>query len=151
MIKIVRTDSSNEDFIALLRGLDAELAERDGSEHSYYVQFNKIDDIKHVLIAYDDGRPVSCGAIRPLGPGQMEVKRMFTVPHSRGYGIGATILDELESWAAELGASSCILETGKRQPEAIRLYERSGYTVIPNYDQYIGMENSVCFEKVLSS
>lgn len=150
MIKIVRTDSTNEDFIALLRGLDAELAERDGSEHSYYVQFNKIDDIKHVLVAYDDGHPVSCGAIRPLGPGQMEVKRMFTVPHSRGYGIGATILDELESWAAELGASSCILETGKRQPEAIRLYERSGYKEIPNYGQYVGMDNSVCFEKTLT-
>lgn len=151
MIKIVRTDAGNVDFVDLVRQLDADLAERDGSEHSYYAQFNKLDDIKHVLIAYDDGRPVSCGAIRPLGDGQMEVKRMFTLPHSRGYGIGAAILEELESWAAELGASSCVLETGKRQPEAIRLYERSGYTVIPNYGQYVGMENSVCFEKVLAT
>jgi putative acetyltransferase len=59
------------------------------------------------------------------------------------------VLSELESWAAELGYPKCVLETGKRQPEAIALYEKQGYQRIPNYGQYIGVENSVCFEKVL--
>ncbi len=58
-------------------------------------------------------------------------------------------LAELEKWAAELGYNKCVLETGKKQPEAIALYKRSGYKIIPNYGQYIGIENSVCFEKAI--
>jgi hypothetical protein len=42
-----------------------------------------------------------------------------------------------------------VLETGKRQPDAVALYKKCGYKQIPNYGQYIGMENSVCFEKWL--
>ena len=47
----------------------------------------------------------------------------------------------------ELSCEKCILETGKRQPEAIELYKKNGYRIIPNYGQYAGIENSVCFEK----
>ena len=60
------------------------------------------------------------------------------------------ILTELEAWAAELSYSKCILETGKRQPEAIALYLKQGYVNIPNYGQYAGVDNSVCFEKIIS-
>ena len=59
------------------------------------------------------------------------------------------ILAELETWAAELSFAKCILETGKRQPEAIGLYKKNGYKLIPNYGQYAEIENSVCFEKVV--
>lgn len=149
MIRIVRTDSGNEDFIALVRRLDAELAERDGSEHSFYNQFNKIDKIKHAIVLYEDDRPIACGAIKEFEPGSMEVKRMYTLPEHRGKGIAANVLSELEKWSAELGYVKCVLETGKRQPEAIRLYEKSGYTSIPNYGQYVGIENSVCFQRIL--
>ncbi len=53
-------------------------------------------------------------------------------------------------WASELGYTSCVLETGKRQPEAIALYTKNGYKIIPNYEQYEGVENSVCFRKIIS-
>ena len=79
----------------------------------------------------------------------MEIKRMYTSPEFRGKGAATRILRELENWAAELSCKKCILETGKRQPEAIRLYQRNGYLPIPNYGQYAGIENSVCFEKQL--
>lgn len=59
----------------------------------------------------------------------------------------ALILAELEGWAAELSFRKCILETGKKQPEAIELYKSNEYQLIANYGQYIGVENSVCFEK----
>jgi putative acetyltransferase len=147
MIRIARTDSGNEDFIALVRRLDTELAERDGSDHSFYDQFNKIDKIKHAIVLYEDDEPIACGAIKEFEPGSMEVKRMYTMPTHRGKGIAGKVLRELEVWAAELGYSKCILETGKRQPEAIRLYEKNGYTIIPNYGQYAGIDNSKCFEK----
>ena len=149
MITTIRTDASHADFIALVKALDADLANRDGRDHSFYDQFNKIDAIKYAVVAYENGKPVSCGAIKEYTPGIMEVKRMYTVPEHRGKGIAAVVLKELELWAKELGYKTCILETGKRQPEAIRLYEKNGYTYIPNYGQYSGVDNSVCFEKQL--
>ena len=149
MIEVIRTNSDNPDFVALVTLLDTDLAIRDGAEHSFYSQFNKIDKIKYALVAYDDGIPVGCGAIKEYSLGAMEVKRMYTLPASRGRGIASTILHELEKWAAELSYKKCVLETGKRQPEAIELYKKSGYTIIPNYGQYAGVDNSVCFEKTL--
>lgn len=151
MLKLTRTDSSNNDFIDLVKNLDSDLAIRDGSEHSFYAQFNKIDKIRYVVIAYEDDKPVSCGAIKEFEPKIMEVKRMYTLPEYRGKGIAGKVLTELEKWAAELACEKCVLETGKRQPEAIALYTRCGYNIIPNYGQYAGKENSVCFEKKLQS
>jgi putative acetyltransferase len=151
MIKLQRTDSSHPHFIDLVRLLDADLAERDGSEHSFYAQYNKIDKIKYVVVAYEDEKPVGCGAIKELLQDTMEVKRMYTRPAYRGKGIAFQILLELERWAAELSYVKCILETGKKQPEAIHLYLKSGYKQIPNYGQYAEVENSVCFEKELMS
>lgn len=72
---------------------------------------------------------------------------MFTSAEARGRGIASRILDELESWALELGYSKCILETGFKQPEAIALYQKNGYSRIDNYGQYAGVETSLCFEK----
>jgi putative acetyltransferase len=147
--EIIRTNSDNPDFIHLVKQLDADLAERDGSEHDFYAQFNKIDKIRHAVVAYDRGVPVSCGAIKQYNAAAMEVKRMYTLPENRGMGIASLVLNALEEWAKELSYAKCVLETGKKQPEAIALYTKNGYVVIPNYGQYAGIENSVCFEKKL--
>jgi len=147
MLQLTRTNSDDADFIELVSRLDADLAQRDGNEHSFYAQFNKIDKIKHVVVAYENGAAVGCGTIKEFSPRVMEIKRMFTSPERRGQGIASIILKELEKWAVELSCTKCILETGKRQPEAITLYQRSGYKRVSNYGQYIGIENSVCFEK----
>ena len=98
---------------------------------------------------YEDDVPVACGAIREFSQDAMEVKRMFTLPASRGKGFAIKILSELEKWARELKYKKCVLETGKRQPEAIALYHKAGYKIISNYGKYAGIENSVCFEKEL--
>jgi GNAT superfamily N-acetyltransferase len=147
MIATIRTTPDNPDFINLVKQLDADLSERDGTEHSFYAQYNKADKIKYAIVAYEYGNPIGCGAIKEYAPNVMEVKRMYTVPGSRGKGIATRVLNELEIWAADLGYKKCILETGKRQPEAIAFYKKNGYTIIPNYGQYAGVENSVCFEK----
>lgn len=149
MVSVIRTDSDNPDFIALVKLLDADLAWRDGDDHSFYAQFNKIDSIKHVVVAYDDARPVACGAIKQFDLGIMEVKRMYVSPDARKRGIATTVLSELETWAREIGCSSCVLETGHKQPEAIGLYRKNGYHTIPNYGQYAGVDNSICFSKQL--
>ena len=150
MIQLIRTDSENKDFIKLVKSLDAYLAEKDGDDHAFYSQFNKIDKIKFVVVAYENETPVGCGAIKEFSSNAMEIKRMYVTPESRGKRIATKILSELEKWATELSFATCILETGKRQTEAIVLYERSGYNLIPNYGQYAGVENSLCFEKEMN-
>ncbi len=148
-MKIIRTNSENEDFIFLVNLLDLDLAKRDGDEHSFFVQFNKIDTIKHVVVAYENQTPVGCGAIKEFDIKTMEIKRMYTSANSRGKGIASRILSELETWTRELSYKKCILETGIKQPEAIALYNKNGYKLIPNYGQYKDVENSRCFEKKL--
>lgn len=149
MIKIVRTNSKNQDFIKLVKQLDAYLKITDGDEHEFYNQFNSIDVLKYVVVCYFDDVAIGCGAIKKFDDDSMEVKRMFVSPNYRGKGIAQNILEELEIWAKELGYKKCVLETGKRQVEAVKFYHKCDYTVIPNYGQYQGMENSVCFEKLL--
>ena len=149
MLKTVRTNSDHPQFITLVAALDAYLAITDGNEHAFYSQFNKIDKIKHVVIAYENEIPIGCGAIKEFDADSMEIKRMYTSPDGRKKGVATTVLTELEAWANELGYNKCVLETGLRQADAISLYKKCGYQIIPNYGQYIGVENSVCFEKEL--
>lgn len=149
MIRLLRTDSTNNDFISLVKKLDLFLAESDGQEHSFYSQFNSIKQIKHVVIAYKTTQAISCGAIKEYDSKTMEIKRMYTEPESRGNGTAALVLRELEHWATEMKFEKCILETGTRQTAAIRLYHKCAYQIIPNYGQYANMENSVCFMKRL--
>ena len=151
MITIIRTQSDNADFQELVKALDINLQIRDGAEHNFYAQFNSIATIKHVLVAYNGDKVVGCGAIKPHDDQTMEVKRMYTQPEQRGKGIASIILKALETWAAELGYKKCLLETGIKQPEAIALYKKNQYQIIPNFGQYAGVENSVCFEKQLTN
>ncbi|NML70737.1 GNAT family N-acetyltransferase [Chryseobacterium sp. RP-3-3] len=144
-----RTDSSDIDFQNLVKLLDADLAVRDGEDHEFYHQFNSIDMLKNCVVAYSDDLAVGCGAFKPFSEDTVEIKRMYTGPEKRGKGFASKILNELEIWAKEEGYSRCVLETGIKQPEAIALYEKWGYIRIPNYGQYIGIENSVCFGKVV--
>jgi len=148
-MKILRTDARHPDFVRLVRLLDAYLVVVDGDDNAFYAQYNGIDDIKYAVVVYENEEPVGCGAIKNFSPEAMEIKRMYTAPAHRGKGIATRILTELEAWASELSCKKCILETGKRQHEAVQLYKKNGYQIIPNYGQYTVMENSVCFEKYL--
>lgn len=150
MIKIKRTNADNKDFLELVIALDLELKFLDGEEHSFYAQLNKTSSIKHTIVAYELDEPVGCGAIREYLPGCMEIKRMYVYVNKRGQGIASIILKELEKWCRELNYTKCILETGKKQPEAIALYKKTNYKIIPSYGQYKNVENSVCFEKKLT-
>jgi GNAT superfamily N-acetyltransferase len=149
MTQLLRTDSTHADFVALVRHLDADLRIRDGEDHAFYNQFNKIDKIRHVVVAYRNGQAVGCGAFKEYAPERAEVKRMYVAPAYRGQGIASQVLTELERWARELSYATCILETGVNQPEAVGLYGKNGYRVIPNYGQYEGVNTSICFEKNL--
>jgi GNAT superfamily N-acetyltransferase len=147
MITIVRTQADNLDFMHLIQALDIDIAARDGEEHTFYAQFNKTDDIKHVLVAYKNDQAIGCGAFKAYQGSIAEIKRMYVSPEGRGKGIATKILIQLQQWAAENHFTSCILETGQRYPEAIALYLKNGFKITKNYGQYIGIEDSICFQK----
>lgn len=150
MITIKRTNSNDAAFHALIKKLDKDLSDRYGSLQDYYSQFNKIEDNPTVVVAYEGDEAVGCGCFKKYDELSVEVKRMYVAEGHRAKGIGGLILGELENWAAELGQQATVLELGNNQPEAIGLYTKQGYTVIPNYGQYIGMETSICMRKGLN-
>lgn len=147
MIQLIRTHSEHIDFINLVKKLDAYLKFTDGDEHEFYNQYNNIDVLKHVVVAYQNNIPVGCGAFKKFDENSTEIKRMFTDSENRSHGIASKLLKELEVWTKELGFKSCVLETGTRQVEAVRFYKKNNYNIIPNFGQYKQMENSLCFKK----
>jgi putative acetyltransferase len=148
-ISIIRTNSANPDFQHLVTELDQYLAIRNGDTNDFFVQFNQIDEIKYVVLVYENKEAVACGAMKAYDPKTMEIKRMFVQVEKRGLGLASKVLEELESWAAELNYSKCILETGEDMKEAVGLYRKCSYKVIPNYGQYEHVIDSICFEKEL--
>ena len=110
-------------------------------------------DIGLVLVARDDdGTALDCGALRALGDGVAEVKRMYVVPAARGRGVARAVLAALENAARERGWTVLRLETGPLQPEAIGLYGGAGYVRIGPFGGYAGdpdAADSLFFERVL--
>ncbi len=145
--RLTRTGADDPAFQQLVAELDKDLAIRDGNDHVFFAQFNKLHDIKHVVVLWEGKEAVGCGAFKPYGKDAVEIKRMYVPPAHRQKGIASFVLLELERWAHELGYTRCVLETGEKQPEAIALYSKRGYHIIPNYGQYADVPSSVCFEK----
>jgi len=102
------------------------------------------------VVGYDGVEPVATGGLRPAeDAGAMEIKRMYVRPEWRGRGLARIVLADLEQRARDLGAKRIVLETGLRQPEAIRLYETSGYARIDGFGHYACSPMSVSFGKDL--
>lgn len=144
IVRLVEVDSP--DFAVLASALVEELDERYPglSEEEPPPQ-----DLLVVVVAYDGDAPVGCGALRELEPGVGEIRRMFVLPEARGQGAARRILDTLEAHGRLMGYSSMRLGSGVRQPEALALYESSGYRRIPLYGDYAGADLCVCYEKAM--
>jgi putative acetyltransferase len=144
-------DPRDEAASALIAGLTEELARRyqaDGSGN--FQPADALGPRSGFVIGLIGGRPVACGAYRPIEPDVVEIKRMYVEPAFRGRGRGRRILDDLEARARRDGYTSVRLETGTLQPEAIRLYESAGYRRIETYGIYQGNPCSLCYEKRLT-
>lgn len=146
-----RTTSSDKNFHELIEYLDNDLQERYGSTQEDFDRYNIVVNLDTVVIAYENNQAVGCGCFKIIGDDTVELKRMFVETAHRGKGIAIAILKELENWAREIGFDSMVLETGTLQPEAIQLYKKQGYQVIPNYGPYAGNELSVCMNKSLTT
>ena len=147
-MKLLKTNSNHPDFQKLTQLFDEYLVEIDGDEKDFFAQYNQIY-IDNVIVCYEDEIAVGCGAFKEYEPTVAEIKRMFVLPEKRGKGIASTVLNALEIWAKENGFQDAILETSNQLTNAISLYQKSGYEIIPNYGQYIDVESSVCMKKIL--
>lgn len=138
----------DSEAVSLIAALDAEL-------HARYPEMEGIGDFRPeqvvsdgvFLLARVNGHALGCGAVRRYDAVTAEVKRMYVSPEARGKGLGLHLLEALESHARRLGYQRLILETGLRQPEAIRLYEKAAYTRCSCWGAYASDPLSVCFAK----
>ena len=149
MLSFQRSTSDNPDFHQLIKKLDKELWERYDALQALYDKHNKIEKIDTVVVAYFENAAIGCGCFKYHDQSTSEIKRMYVLPSHLGKGIAQRIVEELCTWAKECGFRIVILETGKKQPEAIRLYEKAGFVKTPNYEPYVGMEQSVCMAREL--
>lgn len=145
------TDGYNKDFILLCHELDKFLNELVGGEENRaeYIQYNKVDDIHDVVIAYENDIPVGSASFKKYDDETAEVKRVFVKKEYRGQGISNELMRMLEQRAREKGFRYFILESGEPLVSAMALYRKIGYKVIPNYGQYVDMKDSVCMKKKL--
>lgn len=146
-IEILKTTSENTDFGTLIAALDASLWERYPELKTNYWGNNVIELNPNVVVVYLDDKAVACGCFKKYDKNTIELKRMFVSTEARGLGLAKKILQELELWAHALGFSFCVLETLYKQKEAISLYQNVGYTIVDNYEPYVGLENSICMKK----
>jgi GNAT superfamily N-acetyltransferase len=147
-MRILRTDSRNEDFRRLAELLDESLYELYGEDIKIYSKQNSVTyNLKDILIIYINDEPVACGAFKKYDNDTIELKRVFVKKENRGQGISKLIVKEIEELGRINKYSFVILQTGRKQIEAIKLYESTGYEVIENYGVYIGDDESICMKK----
>nr|WP_315233446.1 GNAT family N-acetyltransferase [uncultured Flavobacterium sp.] len=146
-IRISKTTSENPDFINLIGALDKSLWERYPELKTDYWGNNIIELNPNVVVIYLENNPVACGCFKKYDKDTIEIKRMFVSLEARGMGLAQNILRELELWAHDLGYSFSVLETLYKQKEAIALYQKTGYSIVDNYEPYVGLENSICMRK----
>jgi GNAT superfamily N-acetyltransferase len=101
------------------------------------------------VVGWDGEEPVACGGVIRYDETTAEIRRMYVAPSARGRGLSRAVLEALENEARQLGYEFVRLETGDRQPEAIKLYASSGFEPIPRYGPFADDPRSVCFEKRL--
>jgi putative acetyltransferase len=148
-MRIRQVEWDDADSVALRAAQRAELTERYNTPDSEPGVAPSASDITAFFVAYVDDEPVGCGGLRELSGTEAEIKRMFVHPRHRGTGVSTAIVQELENFGRARGWARLVLETGHEQPDAVRFYEREGFTRIPNFGYYAESDRSLCYEKSL--
>lgn len=147
MIEVHEVAWAHPDAVTLRAEQRTEIDARYGTPDSEPGPAPSADDVSAFFVAYRDGEPVGCGGLRELDASHAEIKRMFVRPAARGSGVSSAVLARLEHTARGRGYDRLLLETGDRQPDAMRFYEREEYVRIPNFGYYADEPSSICYEK----
>jgi GNAT superfamily N-acetyltransferase len=144
----VRYDS--DEARQLITELQSEYVERYGGPDATPVDPDEFTSPNGAFfVGHRDGEPVGCAGLRRHSATDVEVKRMFIRRPFRGRGWSRTLLRLLEDEARRLGFERIILETGLQQPEAMGLYQSSGYGAIPGFGHYRESPLNRCYAKEL--
>lgn len=150
MIELRRTTSNDKDFKTLIKELDSDLRARYNNVSYQYDANINVENLQTVVLALMGNISVGCGCIKGVGYYKAELKRMFVNPYFRGgYGVSTSIMKELLLWSKELDYKQIVLETGTKQPEAIRFFEKHGFIKISNFEPYTNSSISYCMAKDL--
>ncbi len=156
-LDIVRVAYGQPDAMRLIADVQTEYVARYGGQDETPLDQAMFEPpAGSFFVGYLDGEAVATGAWRRSSvtafgtSATAEIKRMYVVPSARGIGLARRMLTHLEQSAAEHGAQALLLETGIRQPEAIALYESSGYVPVPGFGHYRDSPLSRCFGRLLS-
>ena len=114
-----------------------------------FVPFNASAEIPFVLLAYRNGQAAGCAGLKPYSGTDAEVKRLWVEPACRKQGIASALMDQIENAARERGFHRVILQTRPIMPDAVALYTKRGYELIPNYPPYDHLEGAVCYANTL--
>ena len=148
-LTVATEDPNGEVATRLIHALCSEVGARYGTPRSPFSPDEALEARTAFVVARLGGQPIGCGALRRIDEATAEVKRVYVAPSGRRRGIARRILHALEQLAAGFNYRAIRLGTGIEQPEAIRLYESSGYHRIAAYGHYIDDPLSVCFEKFI--
>lgn len=148
-------ECNSEDFMNLSKELDTYLDEAIGGaeKREKYKDFNHLDTMDYVLIAYAGDLPIGCGALREYSNEEnrrsIEMKRVYVKEAYRSRGIATGMMQRMLDYARRHGYEEILLETGEFLKDACKLYTRFGFEQIPNYGAYVNMEESLCMRKKL--
>ena len=149
MVEIIRTTSDDKRFKTLILELDSDLSSRyNTADYKFDVNI-QLNALNTAVIAQISNITVGCGCFKEVDQNTIEIKRMYVNQYFRGFGVASLIIEELVRWAKELFYENAVLETGLKQPEAIKLYEKHGFVKIDAFGPYVNIPNSICMGKSL--
>jgi putative acetyltransferase len=149
-VSVERPDAP--DVGALIGALNDYLLSLYAPEHCHLLTAEELTapDVAFFVVR-EGGRAVGCGALRRIGGGRGEVKRMYTVPEARGRGLGRLVLEAIEAEARRVGLSEMVLETGGEQPAALGLYASAGFMKCGPYLDYVDDGVSIFLKKSIGA
>lgn len=150
-ITLVRTHWSDPVGRELRSAQQADLTVRYGPWQGGPIPDLNPAEVEAFIVAFEDGKPIGCGAIRRESADIMEMKRIFVVPEARGRRLAGIILEALEREAVALGARYMRLETGTQQPESVRLYERYDYRPIDAFGYFADGDDTLFYGRDLDT
>ena len=151
-LEIAVENPDRPDVVVLIEELNTYLLSLYKPDQCHHLTIRELaGDAVTFLTARIDGELVGCGALRRIDKRMSEAKRMYVLPSLQGMGIGRQLLDAIEALALEQGTGTLVLETGVEQPDAVALYEKSGFTQRGAYLDYAEDGISIFMEKRIAT